>query len=350
MEYRYLGNTGLKVSNLCLGTMTFGENPNRPGQADEKLSHEIMDAFVESGGNFIDTADCYQMGLTEKIVGKWLQKQPRRDKIIIATKLAQAMRDDDPNCAGLSRHHIITNVEESLERLQTSYIDLLYVHVWDHGTPIQETLSALSDLVRCGKVHYIGASNFTGWQILTASETSKSLGLEKFCCLQQQYNLIVREIEWEVTEACSMTGMGLIPWSPLKGGWLSGKIHRGSQGAPTGSRVAFAQETGKANQSGPDFDSLAAQPRVWNILDQLKKTAASHGKTVAQVAIRWLLQRPNVPSVVIGAKTLGQLQDNLGAVSFQLSLEEMKSLDEASALPAPYPYEMIQRLNTKRVR
>ncbi len=186
MEYRYLGRTGLRVSNLCFGTLTFGANKRRPGQADEELAHRMLDLYVSKGGNFIDTADFYQFGASEEIVGRWLEKQPNRNKLIVATKFFGRMSKDDPNAVGASRHHILESVENSLERLRTRYIDLLYVHVFDFGTPVEETLRALNDVVCSGRVHYIGASNFTGWQLQKALDVSKYLNMERFFCTQIQ--------------------------------------------------------------------------------------------------------------------------------------------------------------------
>ncbi len=346
MLYRYLGGTGLKVSKICLGTMTFGASEARPGQADQQLAHKMLDRYVAAGGNFIDTADIYQMGEAEKIVGSWLAKQPRRDRIILATKLCLPMCDDDPNSRGLSRHHIMTNVEESLARLQTSYIDLLYVHVWDHGTPIEETLRALTDLVRSGKVRYLGASNFAGWQIQKASDVSQYRNLERFCCLQNHYNLLVRDNEWEVNEVCANEGIALLPWSPLKGGFLSGVIS--PSGAPEGTRVHHVTTKNLPSmQSHPHFPEFD-NDRTWRIIDECKAIGKEIGATVPQVAIAWLLHKSIVPSVVIGAKTLEQLEENMAAGKVKLSEKQMKRLDEVSDVPLPYPYEQIERLNKRR--
>jgi aryl-alcohol dehydrogenase-like predicted oxidoreductase len=236
MNYRYLGKTGLKVSELCLGAMTFGR------EADEELSHRMLDMFVDAGGNFIDTADVYTQGVSEQITGRWLAKQNRED-FVVATKVRFPM-GDGPNDAGLSRKHIMAGVEASLKRLGTDYIDLYQVHCWDQGTPLEETLSTLNDLVRRGMVRYIGASNHTGWQLQKALELSRQMGLEAYISLQPQYNLLCRSTEWELMPLCEAEGLGVIPWSPLRGGWLSGKFKRGMEAPPEDSRVNEAEAKG----------------------------------------------------------------------------------------------------------
>lgn len=219
MEYRFLGKTGLKVSELCLGAMTFGWTTT------EEDGHKILDKFVDAGANFIDTADVYSEGRSETIVGNWLKGQTR-DQVILATKVRYPAGKGQ-NDVGLSRHHILKGVEDSLRRLKTDYIDLYQVHAWDNATPLEETLSTLDGLVKSGKVRYIGASNFNGWQLQKALDMSRYLGWEPFICLQPLYNLMDRSIEWELVELCQIEGVGIIPWSPLRGGWLSGKYKRG---------------------------------------------------------------------------------------------------------------------------
>ncbi|MFP4323110.1 MAG: aldo/keto reductase, partial [Anaerolineales bacterium] len=219
MEYRYMGRTGLKVSELCLGTMTFGR------ELDEKDSHAMLDRFAEAGGDFIDTADVYTRGVSEEITGRWLKNQKRED-FIIATKVRFAMGDGH-NEVGLSRKHILEGVEQSLRRLNTDYIDLYQVHAWDPGTPLEETLRTLDSLVTAGKVRYIGVSNFKGWQLQKAMDISHQMGLEAFACLQPLYNLLDRSLEWELLDVAQNEGLGIIPWSPLRGGWLTGKYRRG---------------------------------------------------------------------------------------------------------------------------
>src|SRR6516162_205488 len=236
MNYRYLGKTGLRVSELCLGAMTFG----RENEATEKESFAMMDRFVSKGGNFIDTANVYGTGISEEIVGRWLKEQNRND-LVIATKVRFPM-GEGPNDVGLSRKHVLSAVDASLRRLQTDYIDLYQVHCWDPKTPLEETLSTLNDLTRKGMVRYIGASNFTGWQLQRALDASRENGLEAFVCLQPQYNLLCRSTEWELIPLVLREGLGVIPWSPLRGGWLSGKFKRGMSAPPAGSRIELAEE------------------------------------------------------------------------------------------------------------
>ncbi|WP_269432535.1 aldo/keto reductase [Gordoniibacillus kamchatkensis] len=234
MNYRHVGKTGLRVSELCLGAMTFGR------ETSEADSFRIMDRFVDAGGNFIDTADVYTRGASEQIVGKWL-KTKQRDDIVVATKVRFAM-GEGPNDVGVSRKHIMAGLEASLRRLGTDYIDLYQVHAWDPKTPLEETLGTLNDLVRRGYVRYIGASNYRGWQLQKAIDLCKRSGWDSFVCLQPQYNLLTRATEFELIPVCLNEGVGVIPWSPLRGGWLSGKYRRGLSAPPEGTRVAEAEK------------------------------------------------------------------------------------------------------------
>ncbi len=335
MEYRYLGRTGMKVSELCLGAMTFGR------ETPEEESRAIMDRFVEAGGNFIDTADVYSRGISEEIVGRWLKDKPR-DDLVIATKVRFPM-GDGPNEVGLSRKHILAGVEASLRRLQTDYIDLYQVHCWDPGTPLEETLSTLNDLVRSGKVRYIGASNFTGWQLQKAIDISRHMGWEPFACLQPQYNLLCRSTEWELIPVCLNEGLGVIPWSPLRGGWLSGKYHRGMTAPPAGSRVETAEKEGWG-----EAWSNYANEHTWNLLDTLFAIAEETSKSVAQIALNWLLQQPGVTAPIIGVRTMRHLEDDLGAAGWALDDDQLARLDEASAIALPYPYDFITSLTKGR--
>ncbi len=291
MEYRFLGKTGLKVSELCLGAMTFGR------ECDEPTSFQLMDRFVEAGGNFIDTADVYSRGVSETIVGRWL-KGKNRDNIIIATKVRFPM-GDDPNEVGLSRKHIISGVEASLRRLDTDYIDLYQVHCWDSGTPLEETLSTLDTLVKSGKVRYLGASNYSGWQLQKAIDLSLRNGWEPFRCLQPLYNLLHRSLEWELVPVCLNEGIGIIPWSPLRGGWLSGKYQRGMNEPIAGTRIDDATKQGW----GEAWENIAGEA-TWKVLDALFIAADNEGKSPAQVALNWLLQRPGVTAPIIGARRM----------------------------------------------
>ncbi len=328
MNYRFLGQTGLKVSELCLGAMTLGR------EADEATSRQILDRFVAAGGNFIDTADVYTRGVSEEIVGRWLKDQPR-DDFIVATKVRFPM-GEGPNEVGLSRKHILAGVEASLRRLQTDYIDLYQVHCWDAFTPLAETLSTLDNLVKSGKVRYIGASNYTGWQMQKAISLSKQMGWEPFTCLQPLYNLLDRSTEWELLPVCQSEGLGVIPWSPLRGGWLSGKFKRGMTGPLEGTRIKTAEEQGWSESW-----SAYNNEHTWSVLDALFAVAEEAGKSPAQVALNWLLQRPGVTAPIIGARTLEQLEANLGAVGWSLIAEQMARLNQVSEKPLPYPYYVV---------
>jgi aryl-alcohol dehydrogenase-like predicted oxidoreductase len=337
MDLRYLGQTGLKVSELCLGAMTFGRESTEPD------SFAMLDRFVEVGGNFIDTADVYSRGISETIVGRWL-KGKNRDNIIIATKVRFPM-GDDPNEVGLSRKHIIAGVEASLRRLDTDYIDVYQVHCWDSGTPLEETLSTLDTLVKSGKVRYLGASNYSGWQLQKAIDLSLQNGWEPFRCLQPLYNLLHRSLEWELVPVCLNEGIGIIPWSPLRGGWLSGKYHRGMNEPIAGTRIDDATKQGW----GEAWDNIAGEA-TWKVLDALFIAADNEGKSPAQVALNWLLQRPGVTAPIIGARRMDQLDDNLGGSGWALSAESMILLNEASEMPLPYPYDFIERGQANRRR
>jgi aryl-alcohol dehydrogenase-like predicted oxidoreductase len=328
MDYRYLGKTGLKVSELCMGAMTFGR------ETSEEISHQMLDRFVEAGGNFIDTADVYSRGISEEIIGRWL-KGKRRDDFVIATKVRGVM-GDGPNDVGLSRKHILSAVKASLRRLGTDYIDLYQVHVWDRGTPLEETLSTLDGLVQSGKVRYIGASNYTGWQLQKAIDISRQMGWEAFVCLQALYNLLDRSTEWELLPICQNEGLGMICWSPLRGGWLSGRYRRGMAAPPEHTRVGAAEKHGWS-----EAWSVYDNEHTWSVLDVLFAVAEDVGKTPPQVALNWLLQRLGVTAPIIGARTMEHLEDNLGAAGWSLSKDQMAQLNQASDVSAPYPYYMV---------
>jgi aryl-alcohol dehydrogenase-like predicted oxidoreductase len=335
MEYRYLGRTGLKVSELCLGAMTFGR------ESSEEVSVQLLDCFLESGGNFIDTADVYSQGVSEEILGRWLQRK-NRDDLVIATKVRFPM-GPGLNDLGLSRKHILSAVEASLRRLNTSYVDLYQVHMWDPGTPLEETLDALHQLVRSGKVRYLGASNYAGYQLQKAIDLSRQMGGEAFSSLQPLYNLLDRSFEWELLPVCEAEGVGVIPWSPLRGGWLSGKYRRGMQGPPPDTRIEEAQKQGWGESW-----ALYANERTWHVIDELFAVADEVQKTPAQVALNWLLQKPTVTAPIIGARTVAHLEDNLGATGWSLTSEQISRLDQASAQPLPYPYESLAQQRASR--
>jgi len=336
MQYRFMGNTGLKVSELCLGAMTFGDSSqglfNLPSIKEEEEVFKIINRFAEKGGNFIDTANIYNNGQSEICVGKWLTTKSR-DDFVIATK-ARFPTGTGPNNSGLSRKHILASVEASLKRLQTNYIDLYQVHGFDVGTPLQETIVTLHELVRAGKIRYIGASNFSGYQLQKSIDISQSLGLEPFTCLQPLYNLLCRSTEWELIPVCTNEGVGIIPYSPLSGGMLTGKYSRDSP-PEKGSRLDWADSSTRSQRSGYKAQS---KDSTWDIVDTVKAIAVESNKTAAQVAIRWLLQKPSVTAPIIGAKSLDQLDANMGAVGWSLTDDQMKKLDEVSSIPLPYPY------------
>jgi aryl-alcohol dehydrogenase-like predicted oxidoreductase len=326
MEFRYLGKTGLSVSELCLGTMTLGRETN------EQDSFKILDRFVNEGGNFIDTADVYSQGVSEEIVGKWLKNQ-QRDNLAIATKVRFPM-GKGPNDLGLSRKHILSGVKESLRRLGTDFIDLYQVHAWDPRTPLEETLSTLNDLVREGLVRYIGASNFKGWQLQKAIDLSRQNGWESFVCLQPQYNLLCRATEYELMDVCVNEGLGVIPWSPLRGGWLSGKYTKDMVNPPENTRVAIAEINGWG-ESWKKYNNDS----TWNVLDTLYAVAKEVEKTPAQAAINWLLNQPGVTAPIIGARTMEQLEANIGSAGWSLTAEQIDRLNKASDLYVSYPYD-----------
>ena len=332
MKYRFLGRTGLKVSELCIGTQTFGWG------TDEATAHTMCDRFVEAGGNFFDTSNVYNEGKAEVILGHWLKRKGNRSHMIVATKVFFPV-GDGPNDSGLSRKHIFDQIDASLYRLQTNYVDLYQVHCWDASTPLEETLWALNDLVRTGKVRYIGASNYTASQLDRAIMLSFMHDLTRFDCLQPEYSLMVRSTEWELLPLCRAEGIGVICWSPLAGGWLTGKYRR-NQEPPSGSRVA----------RGDRWDDLPEQredERTWRIIDTLIEIGEARSKSPAQVALNWLLQQPSVTAPIFGARTLGQMEDNLGSVGWTLTPEEIVRLNAASEVPLPSPYNFIARHTRK---
>lgn len=329
MKYRQMGKTGLRVSELCLGAMTFGR------ETTEEDSFKILDRFVEIGGNFIDTADVYSAGTSEEILGCWLKGKPRGD-FVIATKVRFSM-GSGPNDFGLSRKHILDGVENSLRRLGTDHIDIYQIHRWDWDTPIEETLNALNALVQSGKVRYLGASNVAGYQLQKAIDLSRAKGWEPFTCLQPLYNLLDRSIEWELLPVCLEEGVGVIPWSPLRGGWLSGKYRRDMSEPPAETRISDAEK----NQWGERWSNYANE-RTWRVIDELLVIAEETEKTAAQVALNWVLNRPEITAPIIGVRTLAHLEENLGATGWALSAEQMKRLDQVSDLPLPYPYDLLR--------
>ncbi|BFZ18596.1 hypothetical protein BsWGS_21635 [Bradybaena similaris] len=348
VSYNFLGRSGLKVSNLALGTATFGEaNMNWPGQTDEESSHEIINRYVEWGGNFLDTADIYSGSKAEMIVGKWLEKNPR-DNVVLATKCGNSMgTEQNVNNTGLSRRHITDSIDNSLKRLHTDFVDLYQMHIWDDGTPVEEALRTMDDLVRVGKIRYIGVSNFTGWQLQTLVDATERYGLNPIVSLQQHYSLASRDSEREVFQVCKKHGIAILPWSPLKGGLLTGDVKRGVK--PTVGRLgSVAAGTGRAMaSSAPHWSTFT--DKTFDILDTLAAIAQERDRTMAQVALRWLLQRDVVASAIFGATTVAILDENMLASSgWSLTREEMKRLDDVSAPTRPYPYDTVASINTDR--
>jgi aryl-alcohol dehydrogenase-like predicted oxidoreductase len=327
MDYRRLGRSGLMVSELCLGTMTFGR------ELDEDGSRALIQAFLDAGGNFVDTADVYSQGVSEHITGRAIKGM--RDEVVLATKVRFPM-GEGPNDLGASRRHVIDGCNASLRRLGTEWIDLYQIHCWDATTPLDETMSALTDLVRQGKVRYLGVSNFTGWQIAESRCVAEVGGFERFVSLQPQYSMVERHIEWEVVPACLQAGLGIIPWGPLGQGWLTGKYRKGEP-PPEGSRIATAEE---------DYEEAwhrRATERNWAIVEEVGTISEETGKSYAQVALNWLLRQPAVTAPIIGATRPSQLEDNLGAVGWRLDDDQVERLSKVSALPETYPYHFISR-------
>ncbi|HUG13134.1 MAG TPA: aldo/keto reductase [Opitutaceae bacterium] len=314
MEYRRLGRSGLKVSELCLGTMQFGWT------TDEASSIGVMDAFVAAGGTFIDTADIYTTwglkglagaGESEEIIGRWMKERGNRDSIVLATKVRGKMWEG-PDGEGLSRARVIRCCEDSLRRLQTDHIDLYQCHWVDLETPIEETLSALDDLMRSGKVRYIGASNFPAWRLMEAQWQSDMRGYARFVSYQPQYSLMERAIfEIEAMPYCKHHGLGVLPYSPLAAGFLTGKYRKGVE--------VESMRAGNVKE-------LYANDRGFAVIEELERIAKSHGKTISQTALAWLLTNPLVTSPIVGANTAAQLQESLGAAGYRLTADEMSRL------------------------
>jgi len=334
MDYRFMGRTGLKVSELCLGCQTFGWG------ADEPAAHALADRFVAAGGNFFDTSNTYNEGMSETILGAWLKSRGNRDELVIASKVFFPQGKKGPNDTGLSRKHILHQIDGSLRRLQTEYIDLYQMHCFDASTPLEETLRALDDVVRAGKVRYLGASNYTPSQLMQAIMLSQMHDWARFDCLQPEYSLLVRSTEWELLPLCIAQGIGVIAWSPLAGGWLSGKYRRG-QPPPPDSRVGRADRW-------DDLPEQRENEHTWQIIDALMDIGKECGKSPSQEALNWLLQKPGVTAPIMGTRTLAQLEDNLGSVGWSLGAEQMARLDAASTIPLPSPYNFIARYTRRR--
>ncbi len=329
MEFRHLGGSGFKVPVLSLGTGTFGGRGDffkGFGNTDVDEATRLVDIALESGLNMFDSADVYSAGAAEEILGKAIRG--RRDKVILSTK-ATFTFGPDPNDVGSSRYHLIRSSEASLRRLGTDYIDLYQMHAFDAKTPVEETLNALDDLVRAGKIRYIGCSNFSGWHLMKSLATSDRFNLARYVSHQAYYSLVGRDYEWELMPLAVDQRVGAMVWSPLGWGRLTGKIRRG-QPLPENTRLQ--------NKTTADGGPQVPEEHLFKVVDALDAVAKETGKTVPQIALNWLLQRPTVCNVIVGARNEAQLKENLGAVGWNLSKEQVAKLDEASEAPMAYPY------------
>jgi aryl-alcohol dehydrogenase-like predicted oxidoreductase len=333
MRRVFLGSSGLVVSELAMGTQTFGWG------AEETTAHAMADRFAEAGGILFDSSSTYNKGASERMLGSWSKSRKNRHKIALASKVFFAT-GDGPNDMGLSRSHILQSVEESLRRLHTDYIDLYQAHCFDMSTPLEETLRVFEDLVRSGKVRYLGVSNFTASQLTRAVMLERMRDWSALVSLQAEYSLLVRSTEWELLPVCREEGLALLAWSPLAGGWLSGKYTK-EQPPDRESRVG----------RGDRWDDQPAQREsdlTWRIIDCLKEIARRREKTSSQVALNFLLRMSDLVVPIFGARTMEQLEENLGSVGWELTKEEVDLLNSASAVPLPYPYRFIERYTRNR--
>jgi len=325
-HYVTLGRSGLRVSPLCLGAMTFGEDLGWGSSVEE--SQQIIDRYVELGGNFIDTANFYTRSHSEKIIGDHVGSNPaRRDRMVIATKFSGNLYPGDPNAGGSGRKAVIKACENSLRRLQTDYIDLYWLHVWDANTPIEETMAALDDLVRAGKVRYLGVSDTPAWKIVEANLIARFRGWSSFVGLQIEYSLLERTVEQDLVPMAGEFGLGITPWSPLKGGALSGKYTRHNDGEPKADRGVLIEQS--------------LNDATYRVVDELEIIAKTHETTVASVALAWLHTRPSVTSIIVGARRLSQFEDNIRALDVNLTGEELAQLDAVTAPTFGFPQSML---------
>jgi aryl-alcohol dehydrogenase-like predicted oxidoreductase len=329
MDYRTLGGSGCAISCLCLGTMTFG------AETDEAGAHQQLDRFIDAGGTMVDTADVYADGRSEEIIGRWFARRTAdvTERVVLATKgRFPSAAHDLPNGAGLSARHLTRALDASLGRLGLEAVDLYQVHAFDALTPLEETLRTLDGFIRAGKIRYWGLSNFTGWQLTKAVHLARALDMAGPVTVQPQYSLLARETEWEIVPAAADAGMGLLPWSPLGGGWLSGKYRRDQ-------RPAGATRLGEDPNRGMEAYDRRGTDRTWRVIDAVQKVAEDRGVSMAEVALAWVTDRPAVSATILGARTLGQLETNLRAAGLHLSAAETAALDAASDPHAPdYPY------------
>ncbi len=336
MKYKNLGNTGLIVSELCMGTMTFGSGFHNIGQVDQKLANQMVKYAIDAGINFFDTANVYSRGESEEILGKSFRDLGiGREDVVIATKVRGPMSDaaaqntGDFNNKGLSRKHIMASCDASLKRLGVDYIDLYQIHGWDASTPIEETLRALNDLVRDGKVRYIGCSNVAARQLAKALQISRANNWDAFVSLQAYYNVAGRDLEHELLPLCREEGLGVLPWSPLAGGFLTGKFRRNQKGPENARRAGF---------DFPPVDKNMA----YDVVDVMEAMGKEKGASIPQMALAWLLHQPGVTSPIIGAKTMEQLGDNIKSADVQLSEEELGHISDVTQPPKLYPQWMLE--------
>lgn len=334
MKMKRLGSTGVLVSELCLGTMTFGWT------TPEEESHSMLDQFTAEDGNFIDTADVYSQGNSEKIIGKWLSRQDR-ESLVIATK-GRFRTGPHANSVGLSRKHLMHSVSESLNRLGTDYIDLFQLHAWDPLTPMEETLSTLNSLIEDGKIRYMGVSNFRAWQFEKALQMCRLRGWHEPVSIQPQYSLVVRATEFETLPMASSEGIAVLPWSPIAGGILSGKYVDGISKAPKGTRAGDSRN--------PTMYMKFENDRTRRILAVLSRISQEIGKTRAQIALNWVMGNRSITSPITGARDKVQLAENIGSAGWSLSRSHLREIDEASAMDVTYPYDAASEEQQMRER
>ncbi len=344
MNYHLLGNTGLRISPLALGTMTFGNDWG--WGSSEETAREIFNAYIDAGGNLIDTADLYTNGTSEELIGRFVKERNLRDYVVLATKYSFGAAAGNPNAGGNGRKNLMRAIEGSLRRMQTDYVDLYWIHAWDTLTPVEEVMHSLSALVESGKVRYIGLSNCPAWYVARAQTLAELRGWERLAAIQMEYNLTDRSIEHEFIPMIQRLGIGLCVWGPLASGLLSGKYTRDnlSEG-----RLRAIQGSGN-----PVFDRVAGNPRNWEIVETLNQAASEIGRPASSVALNWISRRPGVNATLIGATKLGQLQSNLQALDFDLPVEVFARLEGISHPEATTPYmffgEAMQQMQTNGTR
>ncbi|MBD3297448.1 MAG: aldo/keto reductase [candidate division Zixibacteria bacterium] len=339
-NYYLLGNSGLRVSPLCLGTMTFG-NPTGWG-SEEDVARAVFERYLDAGGNFIDTADAYTGGQSEELLGTFIRETNSRDRIVLATKFTFNFNEGNPNTGGNSRKNIMRAVDASLKRLQTDYIDLYWLHVWDGVTPIDEVMSTLDTLVRQGKIRHIGLSDIPAWYLARAQTMAEWRGYEPICALQLEYSLVERNIEREHIPAAIELGMGVCPWSPLASGFLTGKYKRSESGGEGEGRLKVL-----ADSDNPVFDKFTE--RNWTVLDVLQDVAKQLDRSPAQVAINWITKRPGVVSTIIGATKLDQLESNLTALEFDIPDELSNKLEQVGHPELIFPFIFFESVIRDRI-